>query len=224
MRSLRFSLFALAVALAIPSSTSAQPVTDSIPTLTPVLVGAEHVPAPARRDHAPMPFELAGLGVALATAKKAARKPAAKKSGSKPAAKKSASADVAMYLDSDVHVMRENKKGDPVTTTIKGGVLVDDTDLTDEEIDDFTARRVIRPAKPEEIERLKKAPGVAEREQLVREQAAEVEQLQAKHASAVAAAAPADRPALQEEQATELTELQQEHVDALNAFDEKQGE
>jgi hypothetical protein len=239
MRSLRFTLFALAITalpgpapaqtnpiLATPIATQSSQVVHALFVLRDTSVIAVRAEIAQRRTPVPdrgprFPIELALAGLATAR-RSAAKKTAAKKTPAKTsAAKKSASTKVPMYLDSEVHVTRDNKKGDPVLTVIKGGQLVDDTDLTDEEIDDLTTRRVIRPATVAEIERLSKAPAVKAREELVREQEGEVAQLKAAHAAALAAAAPDEKAALQEEQATELTDLQAEHVDALNAFDEK---
>lgn len=66
-----------------------------------------------------------------------------------------------MIVDSVLHVSRKDDKGVPITRAIPAGILLDDVDadikLTDDEVDEFTARRVIRYATPEEVERAEQA-------------------------------------------------------------------
>lgn len=131
--------------------------------------------------------------------------------------------DVPMYLDSDVHRMGEDDKLD----IVRGGVMVDDTDLTDEEIEELTARRVIRPAKPDEIERAANAEHTEKRAQLQRDQSAEVAQLQAQQAQEKAKlegggnASPAALQKLADQHLKQTQDLQAKHTKALAAHDEK---
>jgi hypothetical protein len=53
-----------------------------------------------------------------------------------------------MFLDSHVDVVRDGE-----VVRIQGGVLVEDTDLSEDEIDELTAHRAIRLATDPEIER-----------------------------------------------------------------------
>jgi hypothetical protein len=132
-----------------------------------------------------------------------------------------------MYLDSDVHVMRENDDGKLATTVIKGGVLVDDTDLSDDEIDELTARRVIRPASVDEIQRLEAADTAADRAELVKEQQEELAQMRANQEQARAALATKDGVTgdalakADQKNAMEVAALQEKHAAALAKFDAK---
>jgi hypothetical protein len=156
------------------------------------------------------------LAVAGAT-KKATRRSSGKKR------------DVPMYLDSDVHVMRPSEADEKklVTTVIKGGVLVDDTDLTDDEIDELTARRVIRPATVDEIQRLEAADTAADRAELVKSQQEEIAQLRANHEVARATLAQKDGVSADalakadQKSAMEVASLQEKHAGALAKFDAK---
>lgn len=215
MRSLRFSL--LALALAMPSVTPAQDPHDSTEAFTLHASTAVSVefPAPAPNDQPSFPVEYLAIGLAAAAAKKGARR--------------ARRGDVAMIVDSQVHVMRDNKKGDPELKVIKGGVLVEDTDpeLTEEEIDELTARRVIRPATEAELAAMEQGDVAGEREALVREQEQDVAQLRAKHVAERTKLeeggklkTPEAVSKLEERQASELSKLQTKHVDALNAVGE----
>lgn len=162
-----------------------------------------HRSAPA--SHAPLPlstFSLLGFAIG-ATAKKATRRASGK--GSK----------VKLLLDSEVHLKRDPKS--PELTKIPGGVLVDDTDLDDDEIEELKRLGAIRPASAEEITRLEAAQEVAENADLMRAQELELSQLRVKQAEELAAA-PADKQAtLQERHAKAVTAMQEKHVKALNA-------
>lgn len=227
MRSLRFMLGALALASATGLAAHAQtiaPASDSIsakqfPVATalalasvPVLRVAinRHTPAPTHHKRLPG-FPIEGLAAAaLATkAKKATRRTAGKRSS------------VKLFLDSHVDVVRgEDKEGRPRVERIAGGVLVDDTDLTDDEIDELTALKAIRPATPKEIEQLDRNEVEEKRAALVREQEEEMAALRAEHEQAKADlgtdASPAKVTKLEEKQAAEVSKLQDKHTKALN--------
>lgn len=223
MKMLRVALIALAIAL-VPLSVPAQStVHDSVsakqfPMATalalasaPLLRVADHrMPAPTHHKRLPG-FPIEGLAAAaLATkGKKATRRSAGKRSS------------VKLFLDSLVHVVRgEDKEGRPKTESIAGGVLVDDTDLTDDEIDELTALKAIRPATPKEIEQLDRNEVEEKRVALVREQEEEMAALRAEHEQAKADlgtdASPAKVTKLEEKQAAEVSKLQDKHTKALN--------
>lgn len=158
-----------AVALSHPGTDSAPTVravvTHAVLTSIDSLSASVRVPtSPARQR---VPFEAMALGGVIGATKRTTRRVAGKKR------------DAPMYLDSEVHVMRENANGSMVTTTIRGGQLVDDTDLTDDEIDELTALRVIRPATSAELDRLDRVDAETARNELVATQAAELSQLRA---------------------------------------------
>lgn len=184
-------------------------------------------PVPTRPNRFPLEYLTA---FALVGATKTTRR----KSGAKRS-------DVPLYLDSDVHVPLEDSElkewrsnappgqpghgGAPIRL-IKGGVLVDDTDLTDEQIEDLQTRGVIRPATMKEVQASEARAKADERRELEQQQKTEIQQLQAKQEQARAEAtsknANADQIAkLNERQTAELTALQDKHVKALNAFDKK---
>lgn len=174
-------------------------------------------PVPTREQ---LPLSTVGFGAIVgATAKKrATRKAAGKKR------------DVPMYLDSDVHVMRPDEENPKrkVTTIVRGNRLLDDLEadeLTDDEIDELTARRVIRPAKPEEIERSEQQDRAAQREELSAEQTAEITQLRANRESERAqlvagGVKPEDLVSFDDETASTIAELQTEHAAALAKLDQ----
>lgn len=176
-----------------------------------VAIPIESIPAPTSDHHLP---GAVGFGALIgATAKRATRR----KTGAKR--------EVPLYLDSDAHVMRDGDDGKKVNTVIKGAVLVDDTDLTDDEIDELTALRVIRPATNDEIERLERKDADAERTDLIRTQTSEIEQLRARQESERAdleAKSPNDeqRSIQSDRHATQMTKLQEKHVAALNKIDQ----
>lgn len=188
----------------------------SVSTVRAAMPGHE-LPSPASN---PLPLSTVGLGAIIgATAKKrTTRKAAGKKR------------DVPMYLDSDVHVMRpsEDEPKRRVTTLVRGGRLVDDLEddaLSDDEIDELTARRVIRPAKPEEIERSEQQDRAAQREELAAEQTAAITQLRANRESERAALVaggvkPEDLVSFDDETSTTVAELQSEHAAALAKIDQ----
>jgi hypothetical protein len=59
-----------------------------------------------------------------------------------------------MIVDSIIHVARQDNRGNPITLAVQPGVLADDTELTDDEIDESIARGSIRYATPAELHRL----------------------------------------------------------------------
>ena len=218
-------LLALAVAaLAIsPRESSAAPplrpslaavdsiTVDSIaaPLAPAVIQAADTHRSPAPRSHAPLSmFSMLGFAVgATAKSKRPTRR--ARKDVKVP--------DVPLFLDSDVHVMRDGE-----LTTIRGGVLVDDTELEDDEIEDLIKHRVVRPAKHEELQTIETTGSLTAIEDLKREQDQEIQALQSAHASALAEAdasrnfTPAKREKLVATQAEELAALQSQHAAALN--------
>lgn len=208
MRVLRFLFATLAMcsaALAIPSSAAAACTLDRPVPVSAVraAIPISHVPAPTHRHV----LDMVALGAVMgATAKKKpTRRAAAKKT------------DVPMYLDGIAHVQRKNEDTDKMeTVAITGGVLVDDTDLSDEEIDELTAMRIIRPATSDEIARLEQAEANAERAEKQQAHEAEVTQLranqEAERAAAVARNATPDQ----------LAKLDERHAVAKSALEEKQ--
>lgn len=189
-------------------------------------------PQPAPDPTSRLPLELLSFALVGATKRETRRKSGAKKG------------DVPLYLDSDVHVALEESElkewrqnappgqpghsGAPIRV-IKGGVLVDDTDLTDEQIDDLQKRGVVKPASPEQVKAAEAKAKADERRDLEQEQKTEIQQLQAKHEQARAEATNKNANAetlakLSEKQTSEMTALQDKHVKALNAFDKKGSE
>jgi hypothetical protein len=232
---LRRSIFGALIAIAsVVAVAAAAPVHDStaIVTVHPSSAAVERfalrppVQLPAVRAAIPsvpsspshrhrLTDSLGLLAVAGATKKRTTRRTSGKKR------------DVPMYLDSDVHVMRENDDGKLATTVIKGGVLVDDTDLSDDEIDELTARRVIRPATVEEIDALDAAGTAADRAELVKSQEEEMAQLRANQEQARATLAAKDNVSADalakadQKAAMDVASLQEKHATALAKFDAK---
>jgi hypothetical protein len=214
------SVFALALApfhVVHQSSAAVERLALRPPVQLPA-VRAAIVPSHSAPHRAPRFTDGLGLlAVAGATKKRASRRTSGKKR------------DVPMYLDSDVHVLRESEdpthNGKLVTTVIKGGVMVDDTDLTDDEIDELTARRVIRPATPEEIDRLEQADTAEARAELVATQEAELAQLRANNEAARAEMAARENVSgdalakLDQKNAMTVAALQEKHAGALAKFD-----
>jgi hypothetical protein len=221
----RIGLFAVTALLSIAAYAHAhtdepQPtttITVSAAAEAPMYIGtAAHHSPPAipRAPQKQIPIEAIALGAVVgATAKRTTRRKAGNRS------------DVPMFLDSDVHVMRKNDDGKTETVVIRGGVLVDDTDLEEEEIDELTARRVIRHATPEEVERLEQKDTTSEREALVSSQSAELDTLKATQASERAAmqadtsVSPDALTKLDAKHATAVSKLQASHDKALAKFD-----
>lgn len=188
----------IAPAAVVPSTLHEAP-----PALTPAVRAAlpSH-PVPTTR----FPVELMGLA-ALATARSKTRRSAGKKR------------DVQMLVDSDIHVIRKDEDKKSYTHVVRGGVLLDDLEddaLTDQEIDEMISRGVIRPATPAEVARLENADLQDERAKLAAEQAGEVAQLQADHATELAAAPEDQKAKVQQRQETALVKLQAKHAAALN--------
>lgn len=157
----------------------------------------------------PDPLSLFGFAIAGATAKKRTTRRSEGKV-----------AKVPMYLDSEVHVMRDDK-----LEVVRGGVLLDDTDLDEEEIESIQGRGVIRPATPAEIEQLAQADKAQERAAVTRTQQTELQSMQARQASEMAGAtnagkSDADKAKLSEKHAEALTALQEKHTAALNDLSE----
>lgn len=169
-----------------------------------------HAPNPSKAPGAPMPFELLGFALIGATAKKSARRKASR-------------GDDLMYLDSDVHVMRDNDKGDSELVIVRGGRPLSDVDeLTDDEIDELTARRVIRPLRSDEAGAIEARAATDAANQLAAEQAREMELLTVRHEAATAALDEAgqlktdkEKAALADKQAKERTALAEKHAKAL---------
>lgn len=161
------------------------------------------LPAPARR-HA---LDMVALGAVVgATKKKATRRASGKKT------------EVPMYLDATAHVQRKNEDtGKMETVAIPGGVLVDDTDLNEDEIEELTAQRHIRPATSSEIERLEQADAAAERKEIVDAQAKETEQLRANQEVEMAKLNASGKASLEA-----ISALQTEHAKQTAALQEKQ--
>lgn len=108
-----------------------------VPAVRAAIVLDYHAPRPAP---APLPFKTLALAVAIGATSAVGRKDRGQ-----------------MIVDSVLHVSRKDDKGTPVTRAIPAGTLLDDVaddiKLTDDEIDEFIARRVIRVGTTEEIER-----------------------------------------------------------------------
>lgn len=114
-------------------------------------LGVPDSPAPDRGPR--FPIELVGAGAALSTGAKRGGRKRAKDGADGAAAPRNT---MPMILDSHVHLMRGKEM-----VALKGGVLVEDTDLTDDEIDELTARKAIRPATPKELAQLQQADEVS---------------------------------------------------------------
>lgn len=122
-------VMALAV-FAVPRATNDHP--PVVAHTVSVVSVPSHVPAPA-----PLPFDMIAFSaVAGATA----------------LSKKNKN----LIVDSIIHVTRKGEDGKAVTQVIKPGTLVDDTDLTDEEIDEHVARKSVRYATTAELEKLER--------------------------------------------------------------------
>lgn len=169
------------------------------------------LPAP-HRERAPL--SVVGLGAFVgATAKRQTRRKAGVKR------------EVPLYLDSTAHVMRPGKDDKPELLVIPGGVLVDDTDLTDEEIDELTALRVIRHATTEEIDRLEQKGIDEQRAEMLRTQEGEINQLKAQQDVErvdLEAKNPSDeqRATQSDRHGKQLAKLQEKHSAALAKLDE----
>lgn len=172
---------------------------DSLPAFTIATALHHEAPAPSRRS--PGPLSLLGFALAGATSKKSA--PRRKRSGFKVP-------DVPMYLDSAVHVMRDDE-----LVIISGGVLLDDTELTDEEIADIQRHGVIRPATPAELERLQEAESLAAATELAKDQEREMRQLVANQAAELSGVDEAKKPALVDKHLKQISDLQGKHATAL---------
>jgi hypothetical protein len=218
MQRLRFALASLALLAAsavpaqvpdtlthhlAPAAVASTTLSQVPPASTPAVRAALSTPhAPATR----VPLELMAFAFVGAT-KKTTRRSAGKKR------------DMPMYIDSDLHVARKDDDKKPYTHVIKGGQLLDDVEddgLTEEEIDEFIARRAIRPATPDEIARLEQAEVNDERTQLQADQARELDALRADQAAELAAAPENKRAALQEKQQKAVDALTEKHVAAVN--------
>lgn len=191
-----------------------------------VRVDSMSVPAHAPQQHPAPVLEFTALAAVMgATAKKTRRTAGAKRTS------------VPLWLDSEVHVIRDDKETPAAAanrrlrgvqapsphTVIPGGVLVDDTDLTDDEIEDLQRRGVVRPATPKEVESAEVRERTERIAELQREQEREIQQLRADQEqekakiNADGKAAPDAVAKLADKQSKELTSLQEKHVKALNA-------
>jgi hypothetical protein len=165
-----------------------------------------------------VPVDFLAIGAAVgATKKKVTRKSAGKKR------------DMPMFLDSDVHVMREDPL-DPrrkITTIVRGGRMLDDLEddaLTDDEVDELTARRVLRPATPAEVERANQTDKAIRREELVADQTTEIQQLRAnregERAALIASGVkPEDLIAFDGDTSEKVADLQTAHAEAVAKLD-----
>jgi hypothetical protein len=189
--------------------------TVSATAATPMYITAAHDSAPSipRAPHR-IPIEALALGAVVGATKRATRR------------KSNTRTEVPLYLDTIAHVQRKNdESGAMETVTIKGGVLVDDTDLTDDEIDELTAMRVIRHATPEEIDRLEQNSVDAKRAELVQSNTAAMDSLKASNASERAAmeadtsVSPDALAKLDAKQNAAVEKMQAQHDKALAKFD-----
>jgi hypothetical protein len=101
---------------------------------------------------------------------------------------------------------------------------LEDEALTDDEIDELTARRVIRPATVAEVDRAAQQDKAVQREELVSDQTTEIQQLranrEAERAGLVAdGSAPADLITFDQATTEQVTNLQAKHADALATLD-----
>jgi hypothetical protein len=173
----------------------------------PALQVADTHRAPAPRSHSPLSmFSMLGFAVGATKSKRPTRRARGVKVP-----------DVPLFLDSDVHVMRDGE-----LTIVRGGVLVEDTELEDDEIEDLIKHGVVRPAKHAELESLETAGNVDAAATLAREQEQEIAALQTAHAAVLADAdasgnlTPAKREKLVAKQGEELAALREQHTAALN--------
>jgi hypothetical protein len=74
-----------------------------------------------------------------------------------------------MIVDSIIHVARQDNRGNPITLAVQPGVLADDTELTDDEIDESIARGSIRYATPAELHRLEQIAAQRETTMIARD-------------------------------------------------------
>jgi hypothetical protein len=173
----------------------------------------QSVPTPPV-SHRTVPIEALALGAVVGATKRATRR------------KSNTRTEVPLYLDTIAHVQRKNEEsGAMETVAIKGGVLVDDTDLTDDEIDELTAMRVIRHATPDEIDRLEQNSVDAKRAELVQSNTAAMDSLKASNASERAAmeadtsVSPDALTKLDAKQNAAVEKMQAQHDKALAKFD-----
>jgi hypothetical protein len=115
--------------------------------------------------------------------------------------------DVPLFLDSDVHVMRDGE-----LTVVRGGQLVDDTDLEDEEIEELKEHKAIRPATASELAGLEQQASNDAASELATRHAEDRAKLVASHEQAVSEAQAAgksesDVAKLREKQAAQLSTL-----------------
>jgi hypothetical protein len=221
-RFLALPLLLAAAALApTPSTASAQ--TDqrvshadsaAPPSAAPLVLYADSIPTMHIEARASLPLpeapktkHLAPL-MAFAVAGAVKRRPSRRAAGVKIP-------DVPMFLDSDVHVMRDKE-----LTVIRGGVLVDDTDLEDDEIEELLRHKVIRPATSSELASLDQASSDSAKADLIASQEQEMAALTASHEAATAEAQAAGKSDAQlaklaQKQSEEVSALREQHAAAL---------
>lgn len=189
----------LCVALAPTAAASVSSTADTTMATLTMAPAQRREPSPRVPLH---PLSYLGLAAMGVTTSKNKKRPTRRATGAK-------SPDVPMYLDTEAHVMRDDE-----LVKIPGGVLVEDTELDDDEIEEFLARGVIRPATPEEIVRLHTAGAREAAKQLADEQGREMQQLLANQAAELAVAAETDKAKLAEKHLKAVSALQQKHAQA----------
>jgi hypothetical protein len=192
------------------TTVAAHPETSVAVIASLAIVDHRQTPAP-RRKHGPDPIVTLAFAAA---ARKSSRKRAARKeadSGSSDAE------DVPMFLDSDVHVMVEGQ-----LTVVRGGRLLSEVeeDLSEDQVDELVARRVVRPATPREIEAAESRDAARDRAETVRAQQVEMSSLRAQQEAQLAALEEGGRRASEEERSA----LVSEHAEAMAALRERHAE
>jgi hypothetical protein len=119
--------------------------------------------------------------------------------------------DVPMYLDSDVHVMRDGE-----LTVVRGGQLVDDTDLEDDEIEELEQHKAIRPATAKELAGLEQQEVASAADELASRHAEDRAKLTASHEQEIAEATAAGKSEAQ------VAKLREAHASQLATLDKQQ--
>jgi hypothetical protein len=206
-----FAMLVVALALLIAVIFPTPPAHARTPAVSSVSALPAHVPTPTKAPRGPMPIELLGFALIGATVKRGHKRRATKSDG------------VPLYLDSDVHVYRVNDEQEKELVVVRGGRPLDDVEeLTDDEIDELTARRVIRPLRPDDAAAIEARQRHEESAKLAAEQAREMELLQVRHEAARSALEEAGalktdekKAQLAEKQEKERASLAEKHSKAL---------
>lgn len=119
--------------------------------------------------------------------------------------------EVPLYLDSDVHVMRDGQ-----LSVVRGGQLIDDTDLEDEEIEELKHHKVVRPASAAELAGLEQQAAGDAAAELAARHAEDRAKLVASHEQEVSEAKAAGKSDAQ------IARLQEKHASQVAALDEQQ--